>query len=84
MLEIYVAVGMDNVDAAERIYTDIEIKAASLIEFPHLGVRRREIARSARMLVEGPYLLLYETNPDTDKGLIESIEIVMNFTIRAK
>jgi len=76
LLEIYVAIGMDSVDAAERIYTDVESKAVSLIQFPRLGVRRSEIARTARMLVEGSYLLLYETNPDTDAGPIEWIEIV--------
>jgi toxin ParE1/3/4 len=31
-------------------------------------VRRPEIAPSTRMLVEGVYLILYETHPDTDEG----------------
>jgi toxin ParE1/3/4 len=26
------------------------------------------------MLVEGPYLILYETHPDTDDGPIETVE----------
>jgi toxin ParE1/3/4 len=28
------------------------------------------------MLVEGVYLLLYETHPDTDEGPVDAIEIV--------
>jgi toxin ParE1/3/4 len=28
------------------------------------------------MLVEGPYLILYEAHPDTDEGLIDEVEIV--------
>jgi len=28
------------------------------------------------MLVEGPYLVLYETHPDTDEGLVDEVEIV--------
>ena len=29
-----------------------------------------------RMLVEYPYLILYETHPNTDKGPIDEVEIV--------
>jgi hypothetical protein len=29
-----------------------------------------------RILMEGAYLLLYETHPDTDDGSIDSVEIV--------
>jgi toxin ParE1/3/4 len=28
------------------------------------------------MLVEGPYLILYETHPDSDDGGIDQVEIV--------
>ena len=28
------------------------------------------------MLVEGPYLVLYETHPDTDEGPVDAVEIV--------
>ena len=30
----------------------------------------------SRILVEDPYLILYETHPDTDDGPIDSVEIV--------
>jgi len=28
------------------------------------------------MLIEGSYLILHETQPDTDEGLIQEVEIV--------
>lgn len=76
LLEIYLAVGLDNPDAAERLYTAMEAKATLLASYPRLGVRRPEIQRSARILMEGAYLLLYETHPDTDDGPVDSVEIV--------
>lgn len=76
LLEIYVAIGVDNLDAAERLYTSMESKGNLLVSHPRLGVRRPEIQRSARILMEGSYLILYETHPDTDDGPIESVEIV--------
>jgi toxin ParE1/3/4 len=56
--------------------TAIEKKVNLLAAHPRLGVRRPEIAPTARMLVEGVYLLLYETHPDTDEGPVDAIEIV--------
>jgi toxin ParE1/3/4 len=76
LLDIYLAIGIDNVAAAERLYTAIEEKASLLAAHPRLGVRRPEIAPTARMLVEGVYLILYETHPDTDEGPVDGIEIV--------
>lgn len=76
LLEIYIVIGLDNPDAAERFFTAMESKASLLVSHPRLGVRRPEIQSSARILVEGAYLLLYETHPDTDEGTIDSVEIV--------
>jgi toxin ParE1/3/4 len=47
-----------------------------LVAHPRLGERHPEIFRSARMLVEAPYVILYETTPDTDDGEIQAVEIV--------
>jgi toxin ParE1/3/4 len=76
LLDIYVTIGLDNPSAAERVYTAIEDVANRLISQPRLGVRRPEIAPSAKLLTEGSYLLLYETHPDTNDGPIRRIEIV--------
>jgi len=77
LLDIYVAIGLENPDAAERLYTAIEAKAALLIAHPRLGVRRPEIQPSARILIEGSYLILYETHPDTpEDGPVDAVEVV--------
>ncbi|SFM96927.1 hypothetical protein SAMN05192571_110117 [Pleomorphomonas diazotrophica] len=54
----------------------MEQKAKLLIDQPRLGVRRPEIHPAARMLVESPFVLLYEIEPDTDDGPIEIVGIV--------
>lgn len=54
----------------------MEQKAKLLIDQPRLGVRRPEIHPATRMLIESPFVLLYETEPDTDDSLIETVEIV--------
>lgn len=76
LLDIYVTIGLDNPSAAERIFMAFETQVELLANMPRMGVRRPEIAPSTRMLVEGVYLILYETHPDTDDGPIESVEIV--------
>jgi len=76
LLDIYVVIGNDSPAAAERFYTAIENKAEALVRHPRLGPRRPDIGASARVLVEGPYLILFETVPDTDEGPIERVEIL--------
>lgn len=41
-----------------------------------LGQRHPEIAPTARMLVQAPYVILYETIPDTDQEPVHTIYIV--------
>ena len=60
----------------ERVYTVIEERVASLLVYPRLGRRRPEIAPTARMLVEGVYLILYEIHPDSEDGPVDEVEIV--------
>jgi toxin ParE1/3/4 len=76
LIEIYTYIGLDNPSAAERIFDAIEAKAGLLVDYPRLGVRRPEIHPSARMLIERPYLILYEAHPDSDQGNIDEVEIV--------
>jgi toxin ParE1/3/4 len=76
LLEIYVAIGIDNLSAAERFYTAIEDKAKLLSSNPRLGRGRPEIRPSTRLLIQDPYLILYETHPDTTEGPIREVEIV--------
>jgi toxin ParE1/3/4 len=60
LIEIYIAIGLDNIDAAERFYAAIDEKIGMLVHYPRMGVRRPEIAASARMLVPQfePHLLI--------------------------
>lgn len=74
--KIYLDIGKSQPLAAERYFARLRAKAVSLVVHPHLGERHPEIFPSARMLVEAPYVILYETVPDTDDGEIYSVEIV--------
>jgi toxin ParE1/3/4 len=76
LLNIYEFIALDDQAAAERLITSIEAKAAMLARYPRMGPRRLEIRKTTRILVEGPYLILYETHPNTDEGPIDSVEIV--------
>ena len=80
LLNIYVTIGRDNADAAERLYSAIEAKADLLVKHPRIGVRRPEIRPTARILIEDPYLILYETRPDVDELPVrESRSFVSSF-----
>jgi toxin ParE1/3/4 len=81
LLEIYVIIGLDNPAAAERVYTAIEAKAEALAHFPRLGPRRPDIRPRARILVEGPYLILFETHPDTDEGPVDGSRSSASWTV---
>lgn len=76
LIEIYVVIGSNDPKAADRFVNRIENLSAHLTDHPRLGARRRDIHPTARMLVEKAYLILYETDPDTDDGPIETVEIV--------
>lgn len=76
LMDVYVTIGLDNPEAAERVYSAIENRIGLLAEFPRLGPRRPEIAPTARLLVEGSYVVLYELHPDTAGASIDSVEIV--------
>jgi toxin ParE1/3/4 len=67
LLEIYVMIGLEQPTAAERYFDRIEEKARLRKSQPRMGVRRSDIRLSMRMLVESPYLILYQTNPDTNE-----------------
>jgi toxin ParE1/3/4 len=76
LIEIYTYIGLDNPSAAERIFDALQAKTLLLIEYPRIGVRRPDIRPSTRILIEGQYLVLYETRPDSNEGDIDEVEIV--------
>jgi toxin ParE1/3/4 len=67
--DIFLTIAQDNSDAAERVYNAIEDRAETLISLPHIGVRRPDIDPSARVLIEGPYLILYKLIPRCAYGV---------------
>lgn len=76
ILDIYITIGLEQPSAAERYFDRIERRAEMLREQPRMGGRRPDIHPALRMLVEPPYLILYQTVPDTDDGPVERVDIV--------
>jgi toxin ParE1/3/4 len=74
--DLWLTISSDDERAANRIVRAIGGKIALLAEYPRLGARRQNIKPTIRMLVEYPYLILYETHPNTDQGPIDEVEIV--------
>ena len=60
----------------DRVVRAIGARIDQLAHHPRLGPRRPDIQPRARVLVEGPYLILFETHPDTDDGPVDWVEIV--------
>ncbi len=76
LLDIYFQLGLKNRSAAESFYDSIETKAELLPRYPRIGPRREIIGAAVRILIEPPYLILYETHPNTDEGAVDAVEIV--------
>jgi toxin ParE1/3/4 len=74
--DIWLTIAADNPAVATRIVRALGVRINQLADHPRLGPRRRDIRPTARMLVEGRYLILFETYPDTDVGPVERVEIV--------
>jgi len=74
--DIWLAIAPDDAATATRLVRDIGAKIGLLAAYPRLGPRRHDIRSGTRVLVEGPYLILYETHPDTDDGPIDEVEVV--------
>ena len=72
--ELWRYIAADNMDAADRLLLRIEAKLDRLRDFPGIGTLRNDIRAGFRMLVEGPYLLLYEYDEATNE--VELISVV--------
>jgi toxin ParE1/3/4 len=76
LIEIYSFIALDSPVAADRVLARLETSVEMLARNPRIFARRPDIRASTRVLIEGPYLVLYETHPNTDQGPIRSFEIV--------
>lgn len=74
--KIYIDIAKEQPRSAERYFSKFRKKAEMLIEHLRLGERHPEVFRTARMLVEAPYVILYEIKPDTQDGPVHTVEIV--------
>lgn len=76
LLALYVAIGVHDPAAAERLIDRIAVRADQLAGQPRMGPRRAEIRPTLGILVEAPHLILYEMVPDTDSGPVETVRTV--------
>ncbi|MGD9542090.1 MAG: type II toxin-antitoxin system RelE/ParE family toxin [Methylocystis sp.] len=56
---------VDNADAADKVLRRFMKKARLATENPHMGAARPELSSTARILIEGHYLSIYEPPPNS-------------------
>ena len=76
LLDIYVTIAIDNEQAAERIYRDIEVKVLGLADHPHMGSACPEFGEDLRRLVATPYVIFYETNFSAEGNAVSNVSIL--------
>lgn len=76
LVEIHAFIALDSPEAADRIVDRLASAAELLRTHPRLCPRRPDIRASVRVFSQPPYLLVYETLPDTDEGPIERVNII--------
>ncbi|NTE85916.1 type II toxin-antitoxin system RelE/ParE family toxin [Agrobacterium rubi] len=74
--KIYVELAKVNPQSAERYFQRFRARAELLVDHPRAGERRPEIFPTARMLVEAPYVILYETMPDAEAEDVVKVQMV--------
>ncbi len=64
LYEIWATIAADNISAADRLIHRIMRAADLASDQPQMGALRPELSPTARILVEGRYLAIYEPQPD--------------------
>ncbi len=62
--EIWRSIAQDNEPAADALLRRLLAKAELAAEQPGMGAPRPELSSSARILIEGNYIMIYEPIPD--------------------
>lgn len=62
--EIWRTIALDNISAPERLVSRIYEQCRAAADFPKIGPARPELSPSARILVVGKYIAIYEPQPD--------------------
>ncbi len=76
LISIYSYIALDSPAAADRVLAKLQKGVDTVARNPRLFQHRPDIRPSARIVIEGPYLVLYEIHPDSDNGPIREVEIV--------
>jgi toxin ParE1/3/4 len=64
----------ENEGAADRVLHRIDQRLRHLTEFPLMGPLREDIRPQARMLIEPPFLVLYDYHAEI--GVVEIVAVV--------
>lgn len=64
LYEVWAGIAADNVGAADSLYRRIMHKVELAADSPYIGAARPELSPTARILVEGLYIVIYEPQPD--------------------
>jgi len=64
LFEIWATIAADNIRAADGVIQRIMHAAELAAGQPHMGAPRPELSPTARILVQGNYLAIYEPQPD--------------------
>jgi toxin ParE1/3/4 len=65
LLEIWLYIAQNNIDAADRLLEKIDKKCQLLTDSPRVGVRRDDLALGVFCLIEGKYLIFYRIINET-------------------
>ena len=74
--DIWFKIAAENPSIATRVVRAIAVKIDRWADQPRRGPRRPDIRSRMRMLVEEPYLVLFEAYPDTDEVPVDEVNIV--------
>jgi toxin ParE1/3/4 len=64
LFEVWAGIAADNPAAADGLFRRIMHKVELAADNPMMGAARPELSPSARILVEGRYIVIYEPSPD--------------------
>jgi toxin ParE1/3/4 len=73
---IWLYIATDNQTAASRVVRTLVRRIETLAVLPRIGPHRPDIRLGTRLLIERPYLILYELYPDSNVRPIDHVEIV--------
>jgi len=62
--DIWHTIAIDNEKAADKLLMRIFDKLELAAQHPKMGTARPELSTTARVLVEGRYIVIYEPQPD--------------------